>query len=90
MLGVAMFSPPGRPPKFPDGGPNSPKTSSPLANGFAEHQKFRHKRFITADSPPEEVSLGRVCLLCVCSLLVYTFFLRLFIRVFARLFIRFV
>lgn len=47
----------GRPPKF-NSAPNSPKPTSPVPNGFAENgklKKFKYKRFVTMDSPVDEV-----------------------------------
>lgn len=47
----------GRPPKF-NSAPNSPKPTSPVPNGFAENgklKKFKYKRFVTTDSPVDEV-----------------------------------
>ncbi|XP_031561425.1 PHD finger protein 21A-like, partial [Actinia tenebrosa] len=46
----------GRPPKYSSSAPCSPKTTSPVPNGLGEpgNKRFKYRRFITEDSPPDE------------------------------------
>ncbi|XP_048585248.1 PHD finger protein 21A isoform X2 [Nematostella vectensis] len=47
----------GRPPKFQQSGPASPKTISPLVNGYADNgraNRLRYRRFVTPESPADE------------------------------------